>query len=120
MTAGIIERARRMQRPQADAQTISRLRELDQRLGELAEQVDRLESEIEDHDDEARSYREDEADARQKAEREEAEAQAKRQRLAALQPESEQIEAEIERILESLPDDEAAERISEAVDFQNY
>lgn len=117
MRAAIIERARGVR---ANEQTISRLRELDRLIGDLAEQVDRLDLEIHGHDDEARAFREDEAEARQNAEREEAAALAKRRQLAELQPESERLEAEIDGILESLPDDEAVERISDAVDFQNY
>jgi len=103
----------------ANEQAIGRLRELDRLIGEVADEVGRLEAEIEDHDDEARAFREDEAEARQNAEREEAAAQAKRRQLAELQPESERLEAEIESILRSLPE-ETAQRVSDAVDFQNY
>jgi len=117
MRAAIIERARGMR---ANEQAIGRLREIDRLMGDLAEQIDRLETEIEDHDDEARAFREDEAEARQNAEREEAAAQAKRRQMAELQPESERLEAEIESILQSLPDDETAERVFDAVGFQNF
>jgi len=108
MRAAIIERARGMR---ANEQAIGRLREIDRLMGDLAEQS---------HDDEARAFREDEAEARQNAEREEAAAQAKRRQLAELQPESERLEAEIESILQSLPDDETAERVFDAVGFQNF
>jgi len=104
----------------ANEQAIGRLRELDRLIGEVADEVGRLEAEIEDHDDEARAFREDEAEARQNAEREEAAALAKRRQLAELQPESERLEAEIESILQSLPDDETAERVFDAVGFQNF
>jgi len=104
----------------ANEQAIQRLREIDRAIGELAEQLDQLEMAVEDNEEDARAHRVDEAEARRDAERAEAAAQDARRRLAELQPESARLEGEIERILKSLPDDETARQVIDAVGFENF